>query len=353
MASPPRRVNQRDIARRVGVSQAVVSFVLNGRADQHRVSPETQDRVRAAIAELDYLPDVAGRSLRRGRNDLIGVHTYESIFPVRAGDYYHDFLVGIEAGAVALQKDLVLFASAEQENGTRSIYRNGNRLRLVDGTLILGVRQNSEELVRLAAEGVPFVFIGRRNIPRAQAPYVTADYESAVKDVVRRLSDLGHRNMAYIGHALHQDALTERRDAFRTAAAASSWSIASETFIEPTELDESVVQGLLTSDATAVLLESPHHLEAFQAALRTLGASAPFDLSVATLDTLPDSASTWSHTRLPKEEMGRESMRLLLDLIDGEIPHSQHVVLPCSFNDRGSIGEPPTMRKSPGPHPRG
>ena len=101
---------QSDIARRAGVSQATVSLVLTGRAAASRIPEATQERIREAMVELDYVPNAAARSLRGGRNNLIGVHTFEPVFPVSPEDYYHEFLNGIEEEAVRAGLDLVLFA---------------------------------------------------------------------------------------------------------------------------------------------------------------------------------------------------------------------------------------------------
>ncbi len=57
-----KRPTQADVARLAGVSQAIVSYVLNDRSAE--VAEETRERVLQAIAELGYVPDGAARSLR-------------------------------------------------------------------------------------------------------------------------------------------------------------------------------------------------------------------------------------------------------------------------------------------------
>lgn len=65
------RVRREDVARAAGVSGATVSYVLNGRAAEMRLSPETAARVQRVAAELGYLPHGAARELRRGRTDRV------------------------------------------------------------------------------------------------------------------------------------------------------------------------------------------------------------------------------------------------------------------------------------------
>lgn len=58
-----------DVARRAGVSRSTVSYILNGQG--HRFSPETRALVESAVAELNYIPHSAGRTLVRGHSDIV------------------------------------------------------------------------------------------------------------------------------------------------------------------------------------------------------------------------------------------------------------------------------------------
>src|SRR3954451_14218835 len=81
-AERPGRLTQRDIARMTGVSQATVSLVLNGRSDGDvRIAPETRERVLQAIRERGYVADPIARRLAARDNRIIGVFTYEPVFP--------------------------------------------------------------------------------------------------------------------------------------------------------------------------------------------------------------------------------------------------------------------------------
>jgi DNA-binding LacI/PurR family transcriptional regulator len=65
-----KRPTATDVARRAGVSQATVSYVLNN--TPHQVIPEpTRERVLAAAVELGYTPSAAARMLVSGRSDVV------------------------------------------------------------------------------------------------------------------------------------------------------------------------------------------------------------------------------------------------------------------------------------------
>ena len=68
---PVRRATAAEVARRAGVSPAVVSYVVNG--GPRNVAPETAARVRDAVRDLGYRPNRAARALRRGSTGIVGL----------------------------------------------------------------------------------------------------------------------------------------------------------------------------------------------------------------------------------------------------------------------------------------
>jgi len=70
---PQTRVTARQIADEAGVSTATVSVVLNGRAEQIGIKPQTRERVFEAARRLNYVPDQSARSLRGVRSRAVGV----------------------------------------------------------------------------------------------------------------------------------------------------------------------------------------------------------------------------------------------------------------------------------------
>ena len=67
------KVRRRDVAVHAGVSEALVSYVLNDKATQNRISPETAERVRQAAAKLGYRPSVFGRALKIQKSNLLAL----------------------------------------------------------------------------------------------------------------------------------------------------------------------------------------------------------------------------------------------------------------------------------------
>lgn len=353
MLAKGRTPSQRDIARVAGVSQAAVSMVVNGKADQYHLAQATQDRVREAMRELGYVPSVAGRSLRGGRNGLLGVHTYESVFPVAADDYYHEFLVGIEQAAVRARQDLILFASTESADGTRSIYtRSGNRLHLADGAVILGHEQSNTEIEQLSREGYPFVYVGRRDISGVQMSYVTADYAAGVRAVVDALADAGHERVAYLASSGTFTPLVERRTAFAAHAAERGLVGTTCELGAPDDPDAPDLARLRADGVTAVVAETPEIGRAVATEVERHGVRVPADLSVVTLDR-GNGEPAFSSLDVPRRAMGARAVELLLELLDDPAGRPRRDVLACGWLDTSSIAPPaPARLGAQGPNTR-
>ena len=102
--SASRRATLADVARLAGVSGTTVSYIVNGRADEMRISVETQQRVREAVSELHYRPNRSARSLRTRTTKTIGVITDF----VASGMFASRMLSGANAAARALDHVLVI-----------------------------------------------------------------------------------------------------------------------------------------------------------------------------------------------------------------------------------------------------
>jgi LacI family transcriptional regulator len=312
-------VTQQDIARMTGVSQATVSIVLNGRSESDvKIAPETRDRVLQAIAETGYVADPVARRLAARHNRIIGVFTYESVFPSANSDFYHPFLVGIEERAESVGCDLLLLTSAPVVDGRRRIFHEGNRLRLADGCVLLGRSLDRGELTKLVEDGLPFVSIGRRDDAGGPVPYVGADYASAVAELVARAVQLGHTRLAYVGHGAGPESWADRMRGFRETV--DSLGVQGIHLPPGTRL-----KNILAEKVTAIFAED----HADGVALHEQGAG----VSIATLGEpmrATPSNVEFSGFRIPRQQMGAEAMDVLSALIEGSPTQTQRL-LPCEL----------------------
>ncbi len=340
--APPRRrrPTQVDIARRTGVSQATVSLVLSGGSASDQIAEATRQAVLAAASELGYAVNVAARSLKRGRNHLLGLYTFEPVFPTDQRDFYFPFLLGVEEETARQGYDLLLFSSVSA--GDRAIYSGGvNRLKLADGCVLLGRNVRRAELAELVREDFPFVFIGRRELDGAELSYVGADYVTATRELTAELIRLGHRRILYLRAVEDTEPTLDREAGYRQALAAGGLEDdLIRVLDDSSDLTPAFVRRWVDDGVTAILVE-PSEDNRLTTALDGIGTRFPADCSIALLGDPPSwtpDLRDWTRFSLPREEMARTAVRLLVDLLEDSDGTPQQVTLPCSFVPGDSIG---------------
>ncbi|WP_187280396.1 LacI family transcriptional regulator [Streptomyces sp. NBC_01725] len=344
---PRKRPTQADVARLAKVSAAVVSAVVNGRTSGGvRVGDRTAARVEEAIQQLGYVPNVAARNLAGGRSNIIGVFTYEALFPMDAMSFYHPFLMGVEEAVENLDCHLLLFTGSHVDGRRRAIYKNGvNTLQLADGAVIVGQAEDRDELTALLREGFPAVFIGRRELTSIEASYAAADYNTATRQLVERISGLGHRRIARLHSGSGHESIVDRDAGFIAARALLADRLdAADVFITPnaaavTEL----VPRLVEQGYTCLVADDCDRAGDACAAAEELGLSVPRDLSIAALSEFSFTAPHRDFTTVvtPGREMGAAAVRLLADILANPSDRTpRRIVVDCATRDGDTLAPP-------------
>jgi LacI family transcriptional regulator len=322
------------VARRAGVSSALVSYVVNN--GPRPVAAATRARVLAAIAELGYNPSAAARSLRLRRSTTIGL-VMPTVDVILAEVMWGAQEVLRQQGLRVVQYDVSHRVDAEHEAAEALI---GER---AEGVIWVPSTANLSAGRRLAQAGIPLVLID----PPAQAegfPAVDLDNYRGGYLATRHLLDLGHRRIALLNRAAPIAFSRERacgyRDALRAAGAAVD-----ETLI--VAVGPHIQDG---RDATMALLDRPNPPTAIFAyadmlavgALRAAyerGVAVPQQLSVIGFDDIAIAGflrPALTTIAAPKRERGARAAQLLLGLESGHAPAA--VRLPVELVVRESTG---------------
>jgi DNA-binding LacI/PurR family transcriptional regulator len=177
-----------DVARAAGVSFKTVANVVN---DHPQVGEAIRDRVRAAIQELGYRPNLAARNLRSGRSGVIGLAV-----PVLSQAYFAQLADNVIQAAEA--RGLVVLV--EQTGGDREreleVLRNP-RLALTDGLLFspLGLTVGDVPEVTPA---VPMVLLGEQ-ILSTPVDNITMQNREGARAATAHLLGMGRRRVGLIG----------------------------------------------------------------------------------------------------------------------------------------------------------
>lgn len=342
---PARRPTQVDLAREAGVSQATVSQIINETSDRPaRVTEPTRRRVLEAAGRLGYTMNAAARALKGGRNHLVGLYTFEAVFPVDQRDFYFPFLLGVEERAAELGYDLLLF-SASGAATPRRVYEDGsNRLKVADGCVLLGRHVDRDVLDRLQTDGFPFVFIGRREAPHGEIAYVAPDYRRATAEMVRTLAGSGHRRPVLVRQADGEEPGEDRLAGFRDGCADAGIP-QDDCLVVDALPDAAQLAGWVAAGVDMLLVEPAEDdraLAAVEAAVEESALSVPDDLTLAVLGdpSAVRARRDWMRLRMPRADLGRAAVGLLADILDGGTAE-RHQFMSCEIVP----GETATVRR--------
>lgn len=341
---------QSDVARIAGVSRVTVSHVLNNRTDrQVPVSEETRQRVLAAVAELDYVPDARALALRSGNTKTIGL-----IIPDIHNPHFWEVVDGVEKEASAAGYHILLSSISPENKNAQDIFNNLSHRR-IDGLImvpsfIYHSQRAQKTLAHLVQRRVPIVAImadhggETYNIDR-----VLSDYRDVTLEAMAHLLALGHRRIGFIfGIAvpeLGQDRLSAYRESLQTAGLPVDPDLMMECGPTVEDSYRATYQLLERSSRPTALLTINDYLAigALRAA-RDLGLDVPRDVSVLGYDDVPFAdylIPRLSTASKDGENMGREAFRLLLARLQDPDRPRQEIRLPARLILRESTGPAP------------
>ncbi|HIT63942.1 MAG TPA: LacI family DNA-binding transcriptional regulator [Candidatus Ventrimonas merdavium] len=186
-------VGIRDVAKYAGVSPSTVSRALSGVAF---VEPETKEKVLKAVKDLNYKPNLAARSLKRGGSRLIGL-----ILPDIANPYYPEVVKYIESCAIKAGYSLILcdaLGSAEREQE----YFKTLEYLFVDGIFYIASTEDISH-VKPYVGAIPMVVVNRTL--DIDVPSINIDNVDAAYQAVHYLTEHGHRKISlYINEKSNQ-----------------------------------------------------------------------------------------------------------------------------------------------------
>ncbi|WHA09226.1 LacI family DNA-binding transcriptional regulator [Enterococcus montenegrensis] len=138
-------VGIKDIAKAAGVSISTVSYALNGST---KVTEQTRQKIMAIANELNYVPNMAARTLKRQQTNIIGVYLADY-----AGSFYGELLDGIKRGLAAYDYEMIVCSGQKSHLFIPE--------RMVDGAIILDWTFQTKEIEMLANRGHQMVVLDR------------------------------------------------------------------------------------------------------------------------------------------------------------------------------------------------
>ncbi|WP_241980391.1 LacI family DNA-binding transcriptional regulator [Cryobacterium sp. Hh11] len=323
------------MAERAGVSIASVSRVLNGLPASESIA----ERVRAAAAELGYVPNSTARSLKVGRTEQIALAVADVGNPV-----YVSMMHAVNEVVASAGFRLVLSSTGSDPVDQIDLLKNLNR-GFADGLILSPLRVTPDLIEELRASRLPLVIIG--SLPEGVAvDNVRANSRKGVGLAVQHLHENGRRQIGFLNGPVDTVPGTARLAGYLRAMAKLSLPITSDLQVEA---DDFTYEAGLVATTALLNQSSPDAIVCANdllavAAMKIIvgrGLRVPQDIALVGMDNT--SIAELANPALTSVDLGstkraRKAAKLLLARIaDPSLPVHSVVVAPALVIRESSI----------------
>ncbi|MGZ9221578.1 MAG: LacI family DNA-binding transcriptional regulator [Anaerolineales bacterium] len=313
MSRKKQTVTIQDVAKTAGVSISTVSRVLNGKVD---VASDTQDRILSVIDDLGYTTNLAARSMRSQKKNLVGL-----IMPDIAYPFAIEVMKGVNRAIAESEFDLLVYTTGDVRKSGRASHEQKYVSLLTnsisDGVIIVAPVAGEFNI------DAPIVSIdplaSNPNYPSVHA----TNYQGSM-EAMEYLLGLGHKRIGFISGRAELESSNRRLMGYRASLEKAGIPIDEKLIASG---DYTTDTGVICTRALLALQNPPTAIFAsndqmamgvFQVA-QELGMHIPDDLSVIGFDNITES-KYMGLTTVDQfiSEMGFVATQMLIKLINGE-----------------------------------
>ena len=315
-----KKVSLKDIAQKVGVSIALVSYVLNNKKEG-RISQEMAAKIKATAKKLDYRPNQIAKSLKSNKTNTIGLIVADIANP------FSSSLARIIEDEAEQNGYTVIFGSSDEKAERSQRLVDVLQDRQVDGIIIAPAAGTEAQIKLLQKRGVPLVLVDRY-FPLLKVNYVTINNFDAAFNGVSHLVQAGCKRIGIIAFKTELLHLQDRKRGYLQALKKGGIPV-SKSLIKEVALDETTREEV--EAAIDEFLQLPERIDSLFFAsnkvstyglkyLNKLKINVPKELKLLSFDQ-SDAAelfyATLTHIQQPLQEIGQQAVQILLENIKG------------------------------------
>lgn len=324
-----------DVAREAGVSKSAVSRALLG---QGEVSQATRERIQDAATRLGYVANGMARGLVSAKTRTIGAVLRDLTRP-----FYGELLAGMQAGAESRGYQVVTMSSAGELELSDALRTLRSLISWqVDGLVVASAQLPAEDIVPFV-DRTPIVVAGRAE-PTAGITSVFSDDDFGGRLIADHVIALGHKRIAVaVVDRSYSQSQHRRGTAMVEAVRGRGLMVEVWAVGHDADIGEVAAQNLDRSSVTAVMCPTDGAAVDVMEVLRLRGLSAPTDLTVTGYDAIGALATPFlglTTYRVPVAEMGRASVDLLIDKIEGVTHQDRALALRGTLVGGRTAGKP-------------
>jgi LacI family transcriptional regulator len=323
-----------DVAKLAGVSNATVSHVING---TRFVSEPLIEKVKEAMKQLNYQPNMMARGLKGGSLKTIGV-----IVPDCTNSFFAEISRAINHYCF-IQGYNIILCNTDNNMEHQSSYTDMLISKHIDGVIIISSDKTDEDVNKLAANSIPVV-IADRSVNHPSVDNIIVNNKKGGYDATKYLLSLGYTKIACIGGPTTISSSSQRMEGYKQAIIEAGIELkdayiyigdfhfnggekASETFLSLKEPPEAI---FATNDMMAL---------GFITGSQKRGINIPKDISVIGFDDIQlSSIMTPLLTTIaqPLDTLAKISTQLILDKIENKTSKVSQILLDPYLIERDS-----------------
>jgi LacI family transcriptional regulator len=318
MRKTRRTVTIQDVAKTAGVSVSTVSRVLNGKVD---VASETQDRIRSVIDDLGYTTNLAARSMRSFKKNMVGL-----IMPDIAYPFAIEVMKGVNRAIAESEFDLLVYTTGDVRKSGRASHEQ-KYVSLLNNSITDGVIIVAPVTGEFSTDA-PIVSIDPLMSDPNYASVHATNYQGAM-EAMNYLLGLGHARIGFISGRAELESSNRRLKGYREALGKAGISLDEQLIASgdyTTETGVKFAQELLSLDnpPTSIFASNDQSAKGVFQVDQQMVVRIPEDLSVVGFDNIMES-KYMGLTTVDQfiSEMGFVATQMLIKLINGEPLASQ------------------------------
>ncbi|MEC5422947.1 LacI family DNA-binding transcriptional regulator [Virgibacillus sp. C22-A2] len=336
-------VTIKDVAKATGVSPSTVSRVI---ADNPRISPDTKKKVRKAMKELGYHPNINARNLVVKSTKAIGVIMPSSANTALQNPFFPEILRGIGSVTHNMQYSMMLSSGESDEE----IYAEVQRMvygSYIDGVILLYSRVNDRVMNFLQENEFPFVIVGKPYENINKITHVDNDNFAAGKEITRHLIEQGHEKIAFIGGSKDLFVTMDREAGYEAALKEAGLMDCDEYKIHTEFLKSGgreAVEDLLALDnrPTGIVVSDDLMSLGVLSTLEESGVNVPQDISLVSFNNVYLSEITrpaLTTVDVNIYELGAQSAKALIEKTVTKTEPSKRIIVPYKIVYRDSVSK--------------
>lgn len=318
-----KKLSINDIASQLNVAKSTISFILNGKAKEKRISDELTERVLKYVKEKGYKPNQLAKSLSTGKTKMI------CLMVEKISDYFFSHIAYYLEELAYKSGYKIIYCSTENDPGKTRELINLFRDRHVDGYIITPPVGIEDDIMELLNDEQPVVLFDRY-FKSIETDYVVLDNYHGTYDAVAHLADKKYNHIAFVTLQSEQSQMVDRETGYRDAITKQGL----ESILLKIPFENSAVE---TANDIHSFLKENGKIDSIIFATNYLALSGvkaindlqlqiPGDIGIIAFDD-HDIFNVYNPTisavAQPLEKMAFELFRILLDKLENKVPVGQ------------------------------